>query len=137
MANDNPDWAKVEVGRIATIRGASLNVAPSSSVNFDASFTAPLIYTLNGDVAYFNSLTAGNSIGVVGSPSGSFLKIVDYATPTAGSNNYIYPFTVTWTSAINLAALLPGDTSYQLQVRSGATGTTGVLAITIYCGASF
>jgi hypothetical protein len=134
MANDNPDWAKLEVGRIDTIRGASLSAVPSSSTNFDASFVAPYLYAINGDLTSFNCSVAGNTIGIVGSPSGTYVKIVDYVTPAATNLLYIYPFTITWGQAINLLALLPGDTSYQLQVRSGATGSNVAMSVTLYAG---
>jgi hypothetical protein len=135
MANDNPDWAKLEVGRIDTLRGQSLSVAQNSTVNFDSSFTAPLLYTLSAMFTVFNSTLCGNSVGVQGSPSGTYAKLLDYIIPAATNLLYTYPVEITWGQAINLLALLPGDTSYQLQCRSGPSTATQGVSLTIYAGA--
>lgn len=135
MPNDNPDWARLDVGRISTIRGASLQVATVSTVNFDATFTDPLIWTVRYNFVYFNPTVAGNAIGIQGSPSGSFLTLLHIVTPNASNLLYNWGEDVVFTSAMDLTLLLAGDTSYQLQVRSGATVATGAWGVSIYAGA--
>lgn len=134
MANDNPDYARLDVGRISTIRGAALQVAQNSSVNFDASFTDPLIWTVRYNYTYFNSLVAGNTIGIVGSPSGTYIALLHIATEASGASAYVFGEDITFSSAADLTLLLAGDTSYQLQVRSGPTSTTGGWGVTIFAG---
>lgn len=134
MPNDNPDWARLDVGRIATVRGAALQVAANSAVNFDAAFTDPLIWGFRYNYTYFNSLVAGNIVGIVGSPSGSFLSLANVATESSGSSAYIFGEDVSFASALDLTLVLPGDTSYQLQVRTGPTSTTGGWGVTVYAG---
>lgn len=135
MPNDNPDWARLDVGRVSTIRGASVQVPPNSTVNFATSFTDPLIWTVRYNLVYFNPTVAGSAIGIQGSPSGGFLDLLDVVTPNASNLLFNWGEDVTFSSAMDLTLLLPGDTSYQLQVRSGATVATGAWGITVYAGA--
>jgi hypothetical protein len=135
MANDNPDWARLDVGRISTIRGSSLSIAANSSQNFDSSFTDPLIWTVRYNCTYFNCALAGNSIGIVGSPSGTYVRLVDVVTAAATNLLFNWGEDVTFSSAMDLTLLLPGDTSYQLQARTGPTNSNGGWGITIYAGA--
>lgn len=135
MANDNPDWARLDVGRVSTIRGSSLSAAQNSSVNFDSSFTDPLIWTLRYNMSYFNCALAGNTIGIVGSPSGSFLRLLDVVTAAATNLLFNWGEDVVFASAMDLTLLLPGDTSYQMQLRTGPTSSSGGWGITIFAGA--
>lgn len=134
MANDNPDWARLDVGRIATIRGNALNVAQNSTVNFDASFTDPLIWTIRYNVTYFNSTLSGNIVGIQGSPSGTFIQMLNVAVANATNVLFYSSEDVAFASAVDLTLLLPGDTSYQLQVRSGPTTSAGGWGVTVYAG---
>jgi hypothetical protein len=134
VANDNPDYARLDVGRIATIRGAALTVAQNSSANFDTSWTDPLVWTLRYNLTYFNSTLAGNQVGIVGSPSGAFLSLANVAVANATNLLFNWGEDTVFTSAIDLTLMLPGDTSYQLQVRTGPTTTAGGWGVTIYAG---
>jgi hypothetical protein len=134
VSKDNPDWASTDVGRISTIRGDSLTVNPSSTEDFDASFTAPLLWAMIADVSSYNCTLAGNSVGILGSPSGNYLPILHFITPAATDLLYVFPIEIEWPSPISLMALLPGDTGYQLQVRTGPTTAVVAVGLTLYAG---
>lgn len=122
------------VGRVRTIRGTSLGLAQNTNTNFDSSFTDPLLWGLAASAQGYNVSTAGCSIGVVGSPSGTYVRILDFATPAATNLLWTQSLPVAWQSPIDLGPLLSGDTSYQLQVRTGPTGSSIVVACTLYAG---
>lgn len=122
------------VGRVRTIQGNALSVAPNSNVNFGNSFTDPLVWGLSANMTAYNCTLSGNQVGVVGSPSGTFFPLLFYATPSATNLLWNEALPVAFQSPIDLGVVLSGDTSYQLQARSGPSGSSVGLALTVYAG---
>jgi hypothetical protein len=124
------------IGRIRTIRRASLGAVASSTVLYDSTFTDPLLWSLVTNIGIFNCSTAGCAVQVKGAPSGAALDIMDFLTPPAAGLLYTHVMGITWQSPIDLGLMLPGDTSYQLQVLWGpiGAGASGAASVTLYAG---